>query len=163
MKKLILFVLTISPIFVSCSRTNNDNFDLSNLKVPVRTKNKISSKKISSKISNKKEIVNSKLASYPDISQIIDSVKFGKADPFSKGETSLNVLNSDLKLTGFLDTDFKNYAFVNYLDNKGTLDEDSIGGVNTNLLPYGAKVLNIDPKNMKLIIEFNNENFIFEL
>ena len=95
-----------------------DNFDLSNLKVPIRTKNKISSEKISSKISNKKEIVNSKLASYPDISQIIDSAKFGKADPFSKGETSLNVLNSDLKLTGFLDTDFKNYAFVNYLDNK---------------------------------------------
>ena len=41
--------------------------------------------------------------------------------------------------------------------------EDSIGGVNTDLLPNGAKVIKIDPKNMKLIIYFENENFIFEM
>ena len=41
--------------------------------------------------------------------------------------------------------------------------EDSIGGVNTDLLPDGAKVLKIDPKNKKLIINFENEKFIFEM
>ena len=41
--------------------------------------------------------------------------------------------------------------------------EGSIGGVNTNLLPNGAKVLKIDPKNNQLIINFENEKFIFEM
>ena len=46
---------------------------------------------------------------------------------------------------------------------EGTITEESIGGVNTNLLPELAKVLNIDPKNKKLIIFYENEKFIFEL
>ena len=52
---------------------------------------------------------------------------------------------------------------MRYLNNKGTITEASIGGVNTNLLPNGAKVINIDPKNMKLTIKFENEDFVFEL
>ena len=52
---------------------------------------------------------------------------------------------------------------VSYLNNLGTLTEESVGGVNTNLLPSGAKVVSIDPKNNKLIISFENENFTFEL
>ncbi len=90
-------------------------------------------------------------------------MKFGKKDPFSKVEIKSNKLNSDFKLTGFLNTEIKKYVFVSYLDNEGTITEESIGGVNTNLLPNGAKVISIDPKNMKLIINFDNENFIFEM
>ena len=52
---------------------------------------------------------------------------------------------------------------MSYSGNEGTITEESIGGLNTDLLPVGAKVLNIDPKNMKLIIEFDNENLTFEL
>ena len=93
----------------------------------------------------------------------MDSSKIGKIDPFSKGEVFTNNLNLNFKLNGFLKTDSNNFVFVSYLDDEGTLTDDSIGGINTNLLPNGAKVLNIDPENMKLTIEFNNENFIFEL
>ena len=35
------------------------------------------------------------------------------------------------------------YVFVTYIDKKVTISEDSIGGVNTSLLPDGAKVLKI--------------------
>ena len=56
-----------------------------------------------------------------------------------------------------------NYVFVNYLGNEGTITEESIGGLNTNLLPDGAKVLKIDPENKKLIIEFQEESYTFEL
>ena len=52
---------------------------------------------------------------------------------------------------------------MNYLNNKGTLSEDSIGGINTDLLPNGAKVIFIDPLGMKLKINFKNEDFVFEL
>ena len=82
---------------------------------------------------------------------------------FSEGEIKSNKINSDLKLTGFLNTEINQYVFVSYLDNEGTITEGSIGGVNTNLLPNGAQVIKIDPKNMKLIIRFENENFIFEM
>ena len=52
---------------------------------------------------------------------------------------------------------------VNFLDKKGAITEDSIGGTNTRLLPIGAKVINIDPKKMQLIINYENENFIFKI
>ena len=53
--------------------------------------------------------------------------------------------------------------FVNYLGREGSITKESIGGVNTFLLPNGAKVIKIDPKNTKLIINYENENFIFEM
>ena len=52
---------------------------------------------------------------------------------------------------------------MNYLDNQGTINEESIGGVNTYLLPNGAKVINIDQKNKQLIILHENKEFTFEL
>ena len=78
-------------------------------------------------------------------------------------EIQSNKILKDLILIGFLNTENNKYVFVSYLDNEGTITEDSIGGVNTTLLPDGAKVITIDSKNMQLIISFDNENFIFEI
>ena len=89
--------------------------------------------------------------------------KFGKKDPFSESEFQVNKLSSDFKLTGLLNTKVEKYVFVNYLGNEGTISEKSIGGVNTNLLPKGAKVIKIDFKAMTLTINYDNENFKFEL
>ena len=108
-----------------------------------------------------KESFIEELVPYKNNKEILSITKFGKKDPFSEGVQ--NKLNLNLKLTGFLNTDNNKYAFVRYLNNKGTITEASIGGVNTNLLPNGAKVINIDPKNMKLTIKFENEDFVFEL
>ena len=52
---------------------------------------------------------------------------------------------------------------MSYLGSQGTINEESIGGINTNLLPDGARVMNIDPKNFNLIINFENKNYTFEL
>ena len=57
----------------------------------------------------------------------------------------------------------KKYVFVSYLGIEGTISEDSVGGLNTNLLPNGAIVKTIDSKKRQLKINFNNEDFIFEL
>ena len=163
MKNQILFLfLSCIPIFLaSCNVTNNDNFDLSNIKIPPKIKS--SQTDIDSSIINKKDNTINKLVAYPKVSQVLDSSRFGKNDPFSEEKIKINNLTSDFKLTGFLSTKINKYVFVSYLGREGSITTESIGGVNTFLLPNGAKVIKIDPTNMKLIINFENENFIFEM
>ena len=74
-----------------------------------------------------------------------------------KSEISLNQLSSNLKVNGFLNTESEKFVFVKYLGIEGKISEKSIGGVNTNLLPEGAKVKNIDTKNLELTIDYENE------
>ena len=66
-------------------------------------------------------------------------------------------------MLGFLNADEQNYVFVKYLGNDVIISEDSIGGLNTEFLPDGAKVININTESMQLKINFDNENYIFEL
>ena len=157
----IILVFFASSLLFSCSKKNNDiDFDFSTLK----KSKKVNEKKIENKTQNNqidKSFIKD-LVTFEPREKIQSKVKYGKKDPFSEG-IQVNKLNLNLKLTGFLNTDNNKYAFVRYLNNKGTITEASIGGVNTNLLPNGAKVINIDPKNMKLTIKFENEDFVFEL
>ena len=53
--------------------------------------------------------------------------------------------------------------FVSFQNNNGTITEGSVGGVSTNLLPNGAKVIAIDTQNMKLTINFENKDYILKL
>ena len=159
-KKLLLVI--ISPIFlIGCSQNKIIDIDLSDLPKP---------KKI--KITNKSDQVNQKpldkelirdLVPLKDREQLLANFEFGKKDPFSQEEVQVKKRISDFKLKGFLSTPNNKYVLVNYLDMEGTITEESIGGVNTNLLPNLAKVLNIDHENKKLIIFYENEKFIFEL
>ena len=93
---------------------------------------------------------------------LLSKYKLGKKDPFSKSDDQLPLI-SNFKLTGFLNTEIEKYVFVTYLGNKGTISENSVGGLNTNLLPNGAKVININIEKKQLKIRFDNEDFIFEL
>jgi len=159
-KKLLLVI--ISPIFlIGCSQNKSIDIDLSDLPKP---------KKI--KITNKADQVNQKtldkelirdLVPLKDREQVLANFKFGKKDPFSQEEIQVKKRISDFELKGFLSTPNNKYVLVNYLDMEGTITEESIGGVNTDLLPNLAKVLNIDHENKKLIIFYENEKFIFEL
>ena len=161
----LIFAIFASSLIFSCSpKNNNIDFDFTTLKksnkIKVSTEN-IEEKKVKVNLENNSLIKD--LVPLKDKQEILSKTKIGKKDPFSEGELQSNKLNSNFKLTGFLNTEFKKYVFVNYLDNQGTITEDSIGGVNTSLLPDGAKVISIDPDNMKLKINYENENFIFEL
>ena len=159
----LFFVFIAITLIGSCSK-KNENFDLD-----FSTLNKSNKLKVNTENDEKKEIVNLEnnnlikdLIPFKDKKEILSKTKFGKKDPFSEGELQSNKLNSDFKLKGFLNTKNDNYAFVSYLNNEGTITESSIGGLNTNLLPNGAKVIKIDPKNKKLTISFDNENFILK-
>ena len=158
----IILTFFISSLLFSCSKKNNNiDFDFATLRKS--KKDKVIDQENNNKINLENSIHIKDLVPLKDKEEVLSKVKFGKKDPFSEGEFNLNKLNSDFKLTGFLNTENEKYVFVSYLDNEGTITEDSIGGVNTNLLPKGANVISIDSKNMKLIINFENENFIFEL
>ena len=160
----IILTFFLSSLLFSCSKKNNNiDFDFSTLKKPKKNKVLDKENKNENKIILDNKIYIKDLVPLKNKEEVLSKTKFGKKDPFSKGESQSNKLNSNLKLTGFLNTEINKYVFVSYLDNEGTIKEGSIGGVNTDLLPNGAKVIKIDPKNMKLIINFENENFIFEM
>ena len=165
MKKLIyskiIFCICIVATISSCKQSKQNDFDFSNIKLPkkITTQNK----ETKNKVNFKNDIHIKDLAPLKDKEAILSKIKFGKKDPFSEGEIQSNKILKDLKLTGFLNTQNNNYVFVSYLDNEGTITEDSIGGVNTTLLPNGAKVINIDPKKLKLVISFENKEYVLEL
>jgi hypothetical protein len=158
-KKNFTLVFFTSIFLIGCSQKNNIiDLDISKLPKP-----KIINKenKESNEAQNKKFIKD--LVPFENKEKVLSKFKFGKKDPFSRSEFQVNKLTSNLKLTGFLNTKLEEYAFVTYLGNEGTISEDSIGGLNTQLLPNGAKVTDIDSKAMKLTINYENENFVFEL
>ena len=165
MKKLIysplIFYIFIVATISSCKQSKQNDFDFSNIKLPKKITTK--KKEIKNNINFENNIPLKDLVPLKDKQEILSKIKFGKKDPFSEGEIQLNNLYRDFKLTGFLNTEINKYVFVSYLDEEGTISEVSIGGINTNLLPDGAKVIKIDPRNMKLIINFENEDFIFEI
>jgi len=152
------FALFTFFFLIGCSQQNKNNIDFDF--TTLNKQKKISTKKEIKNFENNLQIKD--LVPLKNKEQVLSNTKFGKKDPFSKDDVQINQLNSDLKLTGFLNTENNKYAIVKYLNNEGKLTEESVGGLNTNLLPEGAKVIKIDPKNNKLIITFDNNNFIFE-
>ena len=162
--KLISTVL-IGTLLSNCSSKKNENFDInfSDLKLPSQDLVKISDSDDSGSLNKQKEVIKNELIKYKKRSEVLNSVPLGKKDPFSSEEIQENNLTSNFVLTGFLNTGIDKYVFVNYFNNEGTITERSIGGINTNLLPNGAKVINIDPQKMKLTINFDNKEYTFEL
>ena len=162
--KNIIFILFSSIFLFSCSTKNYViNSDLSNL--PAAKK-----KEVANKYNPNKDEINTNndefikdLVPLKDSKQILSEFKFGKKDPFSAGDTKLNQFSSNFELTGFLNTEEEKYVFVKYLGNEGIISENSIGGLNTEFLPDGAKVINIDTKKRQLIISLDKDDFIFEL
>lgn len=157
----ITFLFLSSTLFYGCSPKNNFIIDLSNLPKP----KKVEKKNIDNHISIKPEdkVFIKDLVSLDDRAQILSRSKFGKKDPFSIPEIKSNKFSTDFIVNGLLITENQKYVFVNYLGIEGKISEKSIGGVNTNLLPKGAKVISIDTKSLKLRIDYENENYVFEL
>ena len=154
------FIAFSSIILVSCSQSNN-NIDLSNLPKPKKIK---ITGPIEKDIGNKEnQLLIKDLIPFESKEKLLSKFQFGKKDPFSKNITNLNTLGSNFKLKGFVNTEFEKYVFVSYLGNEGTISENSVGGLNTKLLPNGAKVITIDPEEKILKITFDNEDYIFEL
>ena len=161
-KKKFILILFTSIFLFSCSQKNNIiDFDISDLPKPKNIKPAKDEIKEITQQENKKFIKD--LVIFQSKDKLLSKVKIGKKNPFSQDETGVNQFSSNFKLTGFLNTNTKQYVFVNYLGNEGTISKDSVGGLNTNLLPNGAKVITINFKEKQLKISYDNEDYIFEL
>ena len=163
MKNPILLVLALTPLLlVSCSSAKNNDFDIPNFKIPQKNTLKIPEQDNSDSLQKKEVNLEDKFLPYKEKSEVLNSVKIGKKDPFAK-EAEVRKLSSILKVTGFADTGIDKYVFVSYQKNNGTITEGSVGGVSTNLLPNGAKVIDIDTQNMQLTINFEKKDYILKL
>ena len=159
----IIWTSLIGIILSSCAN-KKENFDIGfaplNKSKVFELKGK-DDKDNKNKLKPENNLIIKDLVPFKSKQEILSKVKFGKKDPFSEKELQSNKLN--IKLKGFLNTETNKYVFVSYLKNEGSISEGSIGGIDTNLLPNGAKVVSIDPKNMKLTIYFENKNFVLEM
>ena len=152
-----IFIILLLFLVSGCGGNKKDNFDFSNFKKPVKELK--TEEKNSSDIEQTKSI-KYKLKALKGREEILSSTKFGERDPFSLNSDSSPEL-SKVKLKGFINISDKNYAIIRYLDNEGPLLVESIGGVNTNLLPKGAVINEIRPN--EGYVKITNEGEIFTL
>ena len=145
----------------SCGGNKKDNFDFSDFKMPVKENinSEITSSEITSSENTNSNPIQYELKPLKEREEIISSIKFEKNDPFLFDSQSSNEL-SDIKLKGFITISSKNYAVVDYLDNEGYVTTQSIGGKNTNLLPRGAFIKEINPSKRFISITYLDEIFV---
>lgn len=154
-----IILLVLSTLLISnCGNSSNDkDLDLSSFRRTVKENSQNTDKNIKSKSEQKD--VEVKLIPLDKRIDVSNSMKFGKKDPFSSFENETSKLISDFKLKGFISLENKNYALVEFKDQEGLIDIDSVGDINTKLLPPKAYVVNILPKQEKINLMIEGENY----
>lgn len=142
-------------LLVGCASEKTEEIDISALQLIPKKEKKISppkAEKVVDPVSNNLEPLLSK-------DQLKNTINIGKKNPFSSTDKENNLIIEDLELTGFLLANNKKYVLVNYMDKTGYITSDSIGGINTNLLPDGAKVKEINFKNKTLNVIIEDQTY----
>ena len=158
--KKILIITSITLVMSACGKKETkDNFDFSNFKPPIRKSEIVkdnSQETVKIKVKNK-------LLNFKKRDDISSAIKYGKNDPFSFRSEGNNNLISNLTLKGFISTSDEKFALINYLGQEGTITTNSIGGVNTEFLPNGAKVKNFNLLDSEITILFQDKEFIISI
>ena len=157
----ILIIILFIPLLGSCKKkADNFDIDLSNFKPTNKT---LKIDKEESKEILTKEVIN-KLLPLKNRDEVSALIKYGKKDPFSNNESNdSKKLFSDLKLKGFISLSEVNYALVEYSNKEGVINMNSIGGLNTELIPNGVKVIEIDPIKEIIKLEVDEDNYEIKL
>lgn len=159
----IIFLFFFIFLTSSCGGNKKDDFDFSDFKKPV--KESINNEKKPTENTNLNN-VQYELKPLKKRDEVISRFKFDKNDPFlfdSQSSIELSDIKNELSainLKGFITISNKNYAVVDYLDNEGSITTESIGGENTNLLPKGASIKEINPGKGYLSITYLDEIFV---
>ena len=156
----IFFIFTFIFLLSSCSRNKKYNIDFSDLKITV--KENINNEIISSENTNS-NTVQYELKPLKEREEVVSSFQFEKNDPFLFDSNELSSIKNELSginLKGFITISNENYAVVDYLENEGSITTESIGGKNTNLLPRGASIKEINPGKGYISISYLNEIFV---
>ena len=150
--KQITFTLLGILLVSGCGgKSKNDDFDLSGLKRP----NKNTSIEIDQFKKEEAKEVEFKLMPLDKRKEIFNTIIYGKSDPFSVSDNESNKFINDFKLKGFISYEEKDYALVEYKEQQGIINLNSVGGINTQILPEKALVKDINPSQeiIKLLIE----------
>ena len=159
----ILITLCTATLLVSCSSQKTEEIDISALQLIPKKE-----KEITTKVDDVVTPVENNLKPLLNKDQLNSTINFGKENPFApperendaKIQRELNDANlKKLKLTGFLSINNNKYALVNYMNKSGSLTSDSIGGINSDLLPDGAKVKEINSKQEILVLDIDDQNY----
>ena len=146
-------------IISGCSRNNNDDFDFTNFKPLPKKKELIKDK--AQDIA--KTDVNNKLIPLSKRDEVIPTIKYGKNDPFSSLENESNQTISYLRVKGFISIGNKNFAFIKFLNEEGVININSVGGLNTKLLPNKAIVTDINPLKEEINISIEGVDYSLKL
>ena len=141
------------------STKNNNDFDFTNFK-PLPKKKELT--KIKDQEIPKKDVIN-KLIPLNKKDDVIPTIKYGKNDPFSYSENEANQSISYLLINGFISIGNKNFAFVKFLDEEGVININSVGGLNTKLLPNKAIVTEINPSKEEINISIEGVDYSLKL
>jgi len=157
-KKNFLIALTGIILISGCSKSSsNYDLDLSDFQNTIPKPAKVNNSP--KEINLEKKVVELNLISLDKKEDIASAIKYGRKDPFSSFGNDSNRLISDLKLKGFISFENKDYALVEYKNKEGIIDIDSIGDINTKLLPPRAVVKNINPSQELISIDIDDENY----
>jgi len=154
--------VTLLGIFLisGCSgKSNNDDFDISGLKRP---KKNISLEIDQFKKEERKE-VELKLIPLNKRKEIFNAVSYGKSDPFSVLDNESNKFVNDFKLKGFISYEEKDYALVEYKEQTGIINLNSVGSINTQMLPEKALVKDINPSQEIIKLSIEGEIYTIKL
>ena len=158
-KNLILLAIVSISALACGKKDNTDNFDFSNFKPPIRKSEIV---KDNSQETAKIKVEN-KLLPLKKRNEIYSSIKYGKKDLFSEFESESNQFISNLKLKGFISVNKEIFALIEYKNQKGIININSVGGLNTKLLPKEVSVKNIDPSKEEINLSLGEDIYTIKL
>ena len=153
-------------IFISaCSTKNNINTQNINKQTNSFTETFYSEDK--KPINEKKKIIiekdYSKFDLIPTAERIKTSTIVGKSDPFSNSiNLEKQLLFPEIELRGIIFTKKESSAIVKYNNKSGEVRIGDVGGITTNLLPNGIKLIKINLLKENVVI-MNSESKKFKL
>ena len=162
-----IFITLLGILLISgCGgRPKKDDLDLSDFIKTIKPIQQSSQndEKTNNPILEKKEVELKDLIPLKDREDISNSIKYGKQDPFSPAGNELNRFIEDFKLKGFISFKNKDHALVEYKKQKGIIDLNSVGGVNTTVLPKKAFVRDINPSQEEIYLSIEGEIYTIKL
>ena len=97
--------------------------------------------------------------------EIVNDKNFGRNDPFLPPQISGDQLSAPdtFKFHGLISSQYGVDAFVSYKNRTGTLKSGDVGGENTNLLPSGWALANVDKDTNVLVLVFEKSSIEIDL
>ena len=151
----ISLALLIATVISGCGK-KKDNFeiDISKLNIP---KQQIQPKVNDSENNYEKEKIINKLKVLKNGNEVMDSIKYGRVDPFSNVESNSKKIIPNFQLNGIISILEENFALVSFQEKTGVININSVGGSNTKLIPEKSFVKEINAQKEEITISLMNE------